>query len=110
MSFNSKYSGQQVENLLDQVANGNTGGSGGGGGITTELDPIFSASPAAKITDENIESWNGKQAAIDDLESIRSGAAKGATALQTIPSSYVTEEYVNTAIASAITTTLNTEV
>lgn len=31
MSFNSKYSGQQVENLLDQVANGNTGGSGGGG-------------------------------------------------------------------------------
>lgn len=28
MSFNSKYSGQQVENLLDQVANGNTGGGG----------------------------------------------------------------------------------
>lgn len=24
------------------------------GGITTELDPIFSASPAAKITDDNI--------------------------------------------------------
>ena len=59
MSFNSKYSGQQVEALLDQVANGNTGG-GGGGGITTELDPIFSASPAAKITDDNISSWNNK--------------------------------------------------
>lgn len=29
MSFNSKYSGQQVESLLDQVANGNTGGGGG---------------------------------------------------------------------------------
>lgn len=28
MSFNSKYSGQQVENLLDQVASGNTGGGG----------------------------------------------------------------------------------
>lgn len=38
MSFNSKYSGQQVENLLDQVANGNAGG--GGGGITTPLYPI----------------------------------------------------------------------
>lgn len=60
MSYNSKYSGQQVEALLDQVASGNAGGSGGGGGITTELDPIFSASPAAKITEENIEEWNGK--------------------------------------------------
>lgn len=29
MSFNSKYTGQQVESLLDQVANGNTGGGGG---------------------------------------------------------------------------------
>ena len=26
MSYNSKYSGEQVENLLDQVASGNTGG------------------------------------------------------------------------------------
>jgi hypothetical protein len=32
MSFNSKYTGQEVEDLLDQVANGNTGGEGGGGG------------------------------------------------------------------------------
>lgn len=28
MSYNSKYTGAQVEQLLDQVANGNTGGSG----------------------------------------------------------------------------------
>ena len=46
MSYNSKYTGQQVEDLLDQVANGV--------GITEEIDPIFSASPAAQITDENI--------------------------------------------------------
>lgn len=26
MSYNSKYTGQQVESLLDQVASGNTGG------------------------------------------------------------------------------------
>lgn len=62
MSYNSKYSGQQVENLLDQVANGNVGG---GGGITSETDPIFSASPAARITDENISSWNNK---VDKVE------------------------------------------
>ena len=34
---------------------------------------------------------NGKQAVIDDLGTIRSNAAKGATALQSIPSEYVTE-------------------
>lgn len=35
---------------------------------------------------------NEKQDVIDDLESIRSGAAKGATALQSIPDEYVTED------------------
>ena len=29
MSYNSKYTGMQVEDLLDQVANGNVGGGGG---------------------------------------------------------------------------------
>lgn len=28
MAYNSKYTGEEVENLLDQVANGNTGGGG----------------------------------------------------------------------------------
>lgn len=79
--FNSKYTGEQVEQLLDQVASGNAG-SGGGGGITVETDPIFSASPAATITEEKIGEWNGKQDAISDLAAIRSGAALGATALQ----------------------------
>lgn len=59
--FNSKYSGEQVEALLDQVASGNAGG-GGGGGITVETDPIFSASPAATITNEKITEWNSKSA------------------------------------------------
>ena len=100
--FNSKYTGQQVEALLDQVASGNAGG-GGGGGITIETDPVFSASPAATITEEKITVWNdaadlvgpldqdiaqlysdlaNKQDAITDLETIREGAAKGATAVQ----------------------------
>lgn len=100
--FNSKYSGEQVEALLDQVASGNAGG-GGGGGITVETDPVFSASPASTITEEKIAVWDGaadlvaghdtdisqlfndiggKQDAISDLATIREGAANGATAVQ----------------------------
>lgn len=51
-----------------------------------------------------------KQDTISDLADIRSGAALGKTALQSIPSEYITENELNNAIASAITTTLNTEV
>ena len=101
---------------------------GGGGGIATETDPIFSASAAAGITAEDIAEWNSKQDAISDLESIRDGASKGATALQeeaykgTIEAvdtnesvedpelEYATTQYVDNTIARAIITTLNTEV
>lgn len=51
-----------------------------------------------------------KQGTINDLEQIRSNAALGATALQSVPSEYVTTTQLNEAIASAITTALNTEV
>ena len=53
MSYKSKYTGPQIDDILDSV--------------------------------------EGKQNEIEDLASIRSGAAKGATALQSIPSEYVTE-------------------
>lgn len=56
--FQSKYSGEQVEEFLDQIANGEAGGSGGG--ITVETDPVFSASPAASITEEKKEEWDAK--------------------------------------------------
>ena len=36
----------------------------GGGGIGEESDPIFSASPAAGITTEDINKWDGKQDAL----------------------------------------------
>lgn len=78
--FNSKYSGEQVEAILDSVVNGEAGG--GSGGITVETDPIFSNSPAASITTEQISSWDSKQNTVSDLETIRSGAAAGATAVQ----------------------------
>lgn len=53
-----------------------------------------------------------KQATIADLETIRQGAAKGMTAIQEHQSltNYATKTYVSEAIASAITTTLNTAV
>lgn len=74
--FNSKYTGQQVEDLLDQVASGN---AGGGGGITEETDPIFSASPAATITEEKMAEWD-----------------KGATAVQPETlAGYASERYVD---------------
>lgn len=47
-----------------------------------ETDPIFTAHIASHITDGSVNYWNEKQEYISDLETIRSGAALGATALQ----------------------------
>ena len=41
------------------------------------------------------EELNAKQDVINDLDSIRSGAALGATSLQSVPSGYATEQWVN---------------
>ena len=41
------------------------------------------------------EELNAKQDVISDLETIRSGSAKGETALQSVPSGYATEQWVN---------------
>ena len=53
---------------------------------------------------------NGKQNTISDLDNIRSGAAKGNTALQSVPSDYAKITDVEEMIANAITLTLNTEI
>ena len=45
---------------------------------------LDSTHPAASITDANKTAWNNKQSAINDLDTIRSGAGKGATSVQTI--------------------------
>lgn len=72
--FQSKYSGEQVEEMLDQIANGEAGG--GGGGITVETDPIFLESPAASITEAKKTEWDnkvdkvsGKQLSTEDFTS-----------------------------------------
>ena len=54
---------------LKQVLNSkNIGGGGSSGGITNETDPIFSSSPAASITDEDIENWNSGTGGSVDIE------------------------------------------
>lgn len=103
--------------------------------MSTMLNP--NAIPDGSITSSKIEPsvLEGKQNAITDLDTIRSGASKGATALQsytesdpiytadkpslalkatTIAGYGITDAYTKTevdnAIAAAITTTLNTAV
>lgn len=57
-----------------------------------------------------LDSIGNKQDKITDLDNIRSGAAKGATALQSVPSNYVTTTMLEEAIKEAITNTLTEKV
>lgn len=50
------------------VGTGNIIIQGGGGGIVNESDPVFKASPAAKITDEDIKRWNEGGDVVVDTE------------------------------------------
>ena len=126
MSYNSKYTGQQVEALLDIVSQG--GSSGGEGGTITEAELLamgftknlgtiteVKMNGASKGTSGVVDLGNvitehqdisGKQDKIADLDTIREGASKGATALQSIPSEYVTESEL-TAKGYATTSQLN---
>lgn len=53
------------------------GGGGGGGGITTETDPVFSASPAAGISQSDITNWNGKTSNTGTVTSVTLTASTG---------------------------------
>ena len=95
--FNSKYSGEQVEELLDMVANGEAGG-----GIGAETDPIFSASPAASITENKKKEWDnkvdkvsGKQLSTEDFTSVLKEKLEGLS------------NYNDTEISNAISTLRN---
>ena len=50
--------------------------------VKEETDPIFTAHIASHITDGSVNYWNEKQEYISDLQTIRNGAALGATSLQ----------------------------
>lgn len=97
--FNSKYTGEDVEQLLDQVANGEVGGETlteadiANMGFTKNQGTITEVkmNGVSKGTSGVVDLGN-VQTPISDLETIREGAAKGATALQSVPSEYVTED------------------
>lgn len=89
--FQSKYSGEQVEEFLDQIANGDIGG---GGGVTAETDPIFSASPAASITEEKKAEWDNKMDKVTLATVATSGSYNDLSNKPTIPSA-VTESTVS---------------
>ena len=69
--------------------------------ILTDKNTTFKTINGQQITGNgNIElatksELDTKQDVISDLETIRSGAALGATALQSVPSGYATEQWVN---------------
>ena len=111
--FNSKYTGEQVEALLDIVAEGGNGGGEGEVQKTTETEILamgftknlgtiteVKMNGASKGTSGVVDlgtvitehqDISGKQDVIEDLDAIREGASKGATALQSVPSEYITE-------------------
>lgn len=166
--FNSKYTGEQVEELLDQVASGGTGGGesdiyiwefngsledGASGTIEREvfeklaeakslwlryegsytvcdyhvgdsssLFMLFTTiqqdimSNCAITIDGETLQYNvagyeiSIQEAIEDLEDIRSGAEKGATALQEIPSDVVRSSNIKTINGESILGSGNIEI
>lgn len=77
MSFRLKYEGDEINERLDKAG--------------TALQEHQDISHLA-TKDELSDGLDQKQDIIEDLESIRENASKGATALQSIPKEYVTEQ------------------
>ena len=113
-------SGKNIKTINGQslLGEGNIvieGGSGGGSyddtGIKKDISDLKANDALQDAELAKLSADVGKkQDTITDLETIRSGAAKGATALQSVPDTYATKTDVSNAIAAAITTTLNEEV
>ena len=91
MDYNSNYEGQEVQDILDSVKN-----------KASQADLNLALERIDDLSSE-------KQDVITDIDTIRTGAAKGATALQSIPSEYVTESEL-TAKGYATTSALNDKV
>lgn len=143
--YRSKRTGDQIEALLDIVSQGGVGGGGEGEvqktteteilamGFTKNLGTItgITMNGASKGTEGVVDlgtvitehqDISGKQDKIEDLDEIREGASKGATALQSyteqyqgtiaavdtseevddVVVDYATKDYVDNAIIGAI--------
>lgn len=112
MSFNLKYTGEELESILDLVKDkvDKEAGKGLSSNDYTNADKQKLAGLQNYDDTELRTAIQGKQNTIADLGSIRSGASLGATALQSIPAIYATKNDVANAIAEAVTNALNTEV
>ena len=105
MEYYGKYKGTEMDALFDKAKEAYT---------NEEIDSKVAELPTKQYVEEAIdkpltqlmegladtfeqinEQINDKQPKINDLDTIRSGAAKGATALQQVPSEYVTESELN---------------
>lgn len=87
---------------LKQVLNSKNIGGGNSGGITKETDPIFTSSPAASITDEDIENWNNPPIpdVPDEVQFGGSVAKEGADIWIKILRNLFNPETINTTSAS----------
>lgn len=98
---------------IDLVSNISLGGGGGSYDDTKIKKDIADLQEKDKATDAELAELSAeigkKQDTITDLADIRSGAAKGATALQSVPATYATKTDVSNAIAAAITNELNAD-
>lgn len=73
-----------------------SGMGGGGGPVDDELNPDSKNAISNRAVTRALETFDKtKQDTIEDLETIREGASKGATALQSVPAEYVTETELN---------------
>lgn len=82
--------------ILEAIEQGGGGGGGEGGAQIDDSTPSrYKVYSSQKVEDLLAL----KQAVINDLETIRSGAAAGATALQSVPSGYPTTTEMETALS-----------
>ena len=71
--------GRTVEDALNNIS------QGGGGGVTAETDPIFSASAAASITEEKKAEWDNKMDKVTLATVATSGSYNDLSDKPTIP-------------------------
>ena len=101
----------ELNNKQDTLVSGTNIKTINGKNILGEGNIVIEGGGSVDLTGYATEDWvkdeiKGKQDKIADLDNIRSGASKGATALQSVPSNYVTTTMLNEAIEEAITNTL----
>ena len=81
--------------------------AGEGGGASYDDTAIWAEVERLEKDKADKTELANKQDTITDLATIREGASKGATALQSVPSTYATKTDVAQAISTAITNELN---